>query len=289
MSIRQLKISKSITSRDSISLGKYLQEISKLKMLLPADEAELCRRTREGDPAALEQLVKANLRFVVSVAKQYQGQGLSLGDMVNEGNIGLMNAARKFDETRGFRFISFAVWWIRQEIVRAITQQSELIRMPANKCILRGRIRKMNALLEQQLDRPPTSEELAEGLQLPEEDIIDIMGSGEKVVSLDSPLSEEDESGGVLDIIENPEAEKADHGLCHSDSLKTELSRHLSLLNNRQKETICYFFGIEGHVSLSIEEISRKFQLTPERVRQIKEKALETLRKGCNQQLLKSF
>lgn len=289
MRLRQLKITNSVTTRDSISLNKYLQEIGKLKTISPEEEVTLCERIRNGESHALDILVRANLRFVVSVAKQYQGQGLELADLVNEGNIGMIYAAKKFDETRGFRFISYAVWWIRQEIIRAISQQSQAIREPMNKILLRNKVRRATNQMEQQLDRQPTTEELSEALHIPVEDIGEIQVRNTKMLSLDAPLSDEEDGGSLADTIINTNAEDTDSNLSKSESLGTEIKRHLGLLSDRQKDTICYFFGIGGNDPMSLEEISRKFELTPERVRQIKDKALQKLRTTGNTRVLMSF
>jgi RNA polymerase primary sigma factor len=289
MSMRQLKISKSITARESVSFSKYMVEIGKVKMVTPEEEIFLCREIKEGNKAALDKLVKANLRFVVSVAKQYQGQGLSLCDLVNEGNIGLIHAAKKFDDTRGFRFISFAVWWIRQEILQAISQKSQIIRLPFNKRVLLNKIKKASSSLEQQLDRSPSADELAEAMNMEVEEIDDLTGISGKHVSLDSPIGDDDESGCLLDTVENPEDESAEDYLDHTASLKIEIDRHLKMLTERQKETICYFFGIGENRSMSLEDIGQKFDLTPERVRQIKDKALQKLKASGNFQVLRSF
>lgn len=289
MSIRQLKITNSITPRDSISLTRYLQEIGKLKTITPDAEAALCQRIRNGDQAAIDQLVKANLRFVVSVAKQYNGHGLSLSDLVNEGNIGLLQAARKFDETRGFRFISFAVWWIRQEIVKAIAQQSKTIRVPVNKTLLRSKIRKATNQLEQVLERAPSTGELSDYLHCPEEDICDTLKTGERVISLDEPIGDDEESGCIADTIPHTDSDETDAGVDKRESLRTEIQRHLGLLNERQQQTIRYFFGIGEACSLSLDEIAERFDLTTERVRQIRDKAIQILRTSGNYRLLKSY
>jgi len=288
MSLRQLKITKSITQRESISLNKYLQEIGKLKTITAEEEAEVCKRTREGDPLAYEKLVKANLRFVVSVAKQFQGHGLSLADLVNEGNLGLLYAARKFDETRGFRFISYAVWWIRQEIVRAISQHSQQIRLPVNKTLLRNRIRKMQQVLEQQMDRPASIVELSDAMNLPEEEITDALIRDFKLKSLDEPVGEEDD-GCLADMIRHPESEETENRINTISSLQTDISRHLQSLNERQRQTLCFLYGIGGNEPMTLEEISRKFELTPERIRQIRDKALQLLRTNGNFRLLRSY
>lgn len=288
MSLRQLKITNSVTARDSISLNKYLQEIGKIKMISPDEETALCSRVREGDRCALEKLVKANLRFVVSVAKQYQGNGIPLADLVNEGNIGLVKAARKFDETRGFRFISFAVWWIRQEIVQSVARQAQVIRLPLNKSVLISKIRKASLTLEQELQRQADPEEIAEFLNINVEDVRDAMGIVERTLSLDAPLGEDDDNSCLADMIADNGTADADESLVHGDSLKTEIIRRLNMLNDRQKETICCFFGIGGK-SMTLEDIATRFQLTTERVRQIKEKALEKLKASCNFKVLKEY
>lgn len=289
MSLHQLKITRSVTTRESISLNKYLKEIGKLDTITPEEEVKLCQRIRKGDTCATDQLVKANLRFVVSVAKQFQGQGLQLADMINEGNIGLIYAAKKFDETRGFRFISFAVWWIRQEIIRAISQQSRIIREPMHKTLLRGKIRKTTLQIEQELDRQPSLDELSEILHVPEKDIDEILVRSQQMMSLDAPILGDEDGGCLADRIGNPNAGETDGQLAKGESLRTEISRHLGLLNDRQKETLCYFFGIGGIEPMSLDEISQKFQLTTERVRQIKDKALQKLRATGNSQVLLSY
>lgn len=289
MRLRQLKISNSITSRDSISITRYLQEIGKIKTITPEEETRLCQNIKKGDKQALDTLVKANLRFVVSVAKQYQGFGLSLSDMVNEGNIGLIKAARKFDETKGFRFISFAVWWIRQEIVQALSQQSDIIRMPMNKRVLLNRIKKERVAMEQELNRTPDPEEIAEMMNLPASQVSELLAADEKTVSLDTPLNDDDESGSLHDVLTSNDPDVIETTICHRQSLTTELSRHFRLLNKRQKETLYGLFGLGDQQELSIEALSRKFDLTPERVRQIREKALQILRTNCNFQTLRSY
>jgi RNA polymerase primary sigma factor len=222
------------------------------------------------------------------VAKQYQGQGLALSDLVNEGHIGLIHAARRFDETRGFKFISFAVWWIRQQILQAISQQSQMIRVPLNRSLLRNRIRKASALLEQELGRAPSEEELAEEMNMPLYEINDALSISGKHISLDSPIGENDDDS-LLETIENPNADSAEGELLNGISLKTEISRHLQLLNEKQKQTICYFFGIGMESPMTLEDIARKFDLTPERIRQIKDKALMKLRTSCNFQVLRTY
>ena len=286
--MRQLKISRSITSRESESLDKYLREISRLEMLSPDQESQLFVRIRNGEKEALDQLTKANLRFVVSVAKQYQGQGLSLSDLINEGNIGLINAAARFDETKGFKFISYAVWWIRQNILTALANDADVIRMPMNKRVLGNRIQKANALLEQTLERPASMEEIAEILQIDPQEVSSRMTSGQRPVSLDSPMSEDDE-GSLLDILENPDGVNSYEAESHNGSLQTELGRAMRQLNKRQRETICYFFGIGMDAPLCLEEIARRFDLTVERVRQIKDKALQLLKSSVSRKLLRGF
>src|SRR5918995_301255 len=230
--MRQLKISKQITNRESQSLDKYLQEIGKVDLLTPDEEVELAKRIKEGDQIALEKLTKANLRFVVSVAKQYQNQGLSLGDLINEGNLGLIKAAQRFDETRGFKFISYAVWWIRQSILQALAEQARIVRLPLNKVGLTNRIQKTYSLLEQEFEREPSAEELAEALDMDIEEVSASMGISARHVSMDSPMSDGEENT-LLDVLENPNAEKTDGDLVHKESLKTEIERSLTTLTER--------------------------------------------------------
>ena len=286
--MRQLKISKSITNRESPSLEKYLQEIGKLDLVSPEEEVRLCGLIKKGDKNALEKLVKGNLRFVVSVAKQYQGHGLSLPDLINEGNMGLITAAEKFDETKGFRFISFAVWWIRQNMLQAIAMHARMVRLPINKVALKNRIQKTHAILEQELGRAPSTEEMAESMGLDAEEVTFSLTSGHQHVSLDVPMTEE-EDGSLLDKIVNPNAESADNKINHKESLQKELKRAFQELNDRQRETICYFFGIGVEYPMSLDDIARKFSLTPERVRQIKDKALTKLRTGKNFDMLRTY
>ena len=288
MSMRQLKITKSITTRDEASIEKYLQEIGKMSLLTPEDEAILARLIKQGDQTALDRLVKANLRFVVSVAKQYQGQGLPLSDLINEGNIGLIKAAQRFDDTRGFKFISFAVWWIRQNILFALAEQAKLVRVPLNRVTLGSRIRRTQSLLEQQLERQPTADELAEAMDIKLEEVQNTMGLGEKHLSLDTPAAENEETC-LIDLIKNPNADEADGELSYKESLQQELSRTLQILPERQRETLCYFFGIGVERSFSLDDIAGKYNLTTERVRQIKDKALAKLRVIANFDLLKGF
>lgn len=286
--MRQLKISKSITNRESPSVEKYLQEIGKVSLISPEEEALLFARAKKGDRAAFEKIVKANLRFVVSVAKQYQGHGLSLPDLINEGNLGLIRAVEKFDDTRGFKFISFAVWWIRQNIIQAIAMQARMVRLPINKVSLKGRIQKTQSILEQQLDRTPSAEEIAEALDMDVEDVTASLSTGSQHLSLDLPISE-DEDNTLIDTIANTNAESVDLKVNHNESLKTELERAFQTLNEKQRQTICYFFGIGIDHPMSLDDIAKKFDLTPERVRQIKDKAITKLRLNKNQDLLRSF
>jgi RNA polymerase primary sigma factor len=286
--MRQLKISKSITNRESQSLEKYLQEISKVELITPEQEVQLAVRIKEGDQRALDKLVKCNLRFVVSVAKQYQNQGLTLPDLINEGNLGLIKAAIRFDETRGFKFISYAVWWIRQSILQALAEQSRIVRLPLNKVGLSNRIAKAYQQLEQEFEREPSAEELAYILEVPLEEVRATMGVGLRHVSMDSPISE-GEDGTLADMMENPNAEKTDDNLVHHESLRQEIQRSLQALTDRQKSVLCYFFGIGVENALSLEDIGAKFHLTRERVRQIKDKAITKLRSTSRCRHLKVY
>lgn len=288
MSMRQLKITKSITNRESQSLEKYLQEIGKVELISPEEEVKLARLIKQGDQKALDRLTKANLRFVVSVAKQYQNQGLSLPDLINEGNLGLIKAAQRFDETRGFKFISYAVWWIRQSILQSLAEQARIVRLPLNKVGLTNRIQKTYSLLEQELEREPSTEELAEALEMDIEEVAASMGISARHVSVDTPLSE-GEDNTLLDVLINPNAEKTDGLLDHDESLKTEIERSLTTLTERQKEVICYFFGIGVDHPMSLEDIGEKFSLTRERVRQIKDKAITKLRTTNRCKQLRTF
>lgn len=288
MSMRQLKITKSITNRESQSLEKYLQEIGKVELITPEEEVRLAALIRQGDQRSLDRLTKANLRFVVSVAKQYQNQGLSLPDLINEGNVGLIKAAQRFDETRGFKFISYAVWWIRQSILQALAEQSRIVRLPLNKVGLTNRIQKAFSTLEQQFEREPSAEELAEMLQMDLEEVSATLGISARHVSMDTPLSEGEDST-LIDVLENPNAEKTDGDLDHKESLKTEIDRSLKTLTERQKEVICYFFGIGVDHPMSLEDIGEKFNLTRERVRQIKDKAITKLRTTNRCKLLRTY
>ncbi len=288
MSMRQLKITKSITNRESQSLEKYLQEIGKVELITPEEEVKLATLIKQGDQRALDRLTKANLRFVVSVAKQYQNQGLSLPDLINEGNLGLIKAAQRFDETRGFKFISYAVWWIRQSILQALAEQSRIVRLPLNKVGLTNRIQKAYSLLEQQFEREPSAEELAEVLDMDLEEVASTLGINARHVSVDTPLSEGEENT-LLDVMENPNADKTDGELVHTESLKTEIDRSLKTLTERQKEVICFFFGIGVDHPMSLEDIGEKFNLTRERVRQIKDKAITKLKTSQRCKLLRTY
>ena len=288
MSMRQLKITKSITNRESQSLEKYLQEIGKVELITPEEEVRLAAKIRQGCQHSLDRLTKANLRFVVSVAKQYQNQGLSLPDLINEGNLGLIKAAQRFDETRGFKFISYAVWWIRQSILQALAEQSRIVRLPLNKVGLTNRIQKAFSALEQQFEREPSAEELAEMLDMDLDEVSASLSISSRHVSMDTPLSE-GEDNTLMDVLENPNAEKTDNELDHKESLKTEIDRSLKTLTERQKEVICYFFGIGVDHPMSLEDIGEKFNLTRERVRQIKDKAITKLRTTNRCKLLKTY
>ena len=284
--MRQLKITKSITNRDSTSLEKYLQEIGHEERVTVEEEAELARRIREGDRAALEKLTRANLRFVVSVAKQYQNQGLSLPDLINEGNLGLIKAAEKFDETRGFKFISYAVWWIRQSILQAIAEQSRIVRLPLNQV---GSVNKINKALnkfEQENERRPSVEEIADEVGLPQDKIADAMKVSGRHVSVDAPFVE-GEDNGLLDVIANEDSPMADKTLV-AESLRKEVERVLGTLNERERNVIEAFFGI-NQPEMTLEEIGVKYGLTRERVRQIKEKAIRRLRHNTKNNLLKTY
>ena len=286
--MRQLKITKSITNRESQSLEKYLQEIGKVELITPEEEVRLAGLIKQGDQRALDRLTKANLRFVVSVAKQYQNQGLSLPDLINEGNLGLIKAAQRFDETKGFKFISYAVWWIRQSILQAIAEQARIVRLPLNKVGLTNRIHKAFSQLEQEFEREPSAEELAELLNMELDEVQSSLGINLRHISMDTPLSEGEEST-LYDVLENKNAEKTDGELTHNQSLKTEIDRSLQTLTERQKEVNCFFFGIGVDHPLSLEDIGERFNLTRERVRQIKDKAILKLRSHQKGDLLRSY
>lgn len=288
MSMRQLKITKSITNRESQSLEKYLQEIGKVDLISPEEEVELAQRIKEGDGSALERLTKANLRFVVSVAKQYQNQGLSLSDLINEGNLGLIKAAQRFDETRGFKFISYAVWWIRQSILQALAEQSRIVRLPLNKVGLTNKINKAYTQLEQEFEREPSSEELALLLEIELDEVESTLGIATRHISVDAPFADGDEST-LLDILENHNSAKVDNDIDFNESLQIEIHRSLSTLTEKQREVLKLYFGIGLEHPVSLEDIGEKFGLTRERVRQIKDKAITKLRTTNKCQLLKYF
>ncbi len=286
--MRQLKITKSITNRESQSLEKYLQEIGKVDLLTPEEEVELAKRIKSGDQAALEKLTKANLRFVVSVAKQYQNQGLSLSDLINEGNLGLIKAAQRFDETRGFKFISYAVWWIRQSILQALAEQSRIVRLPLNKVGSLNKINKAFSELEQAFEREPSAEELAEQLEIPTEEVETTLGVAARHVSMDAPfVTGEDNS--LLDVLENGTTGNTDSELEYKQSLRKEIERSLSTLTERQCDVIKLYFGIGVEHPMSLEDIGDKFGLTRERVRQIKDKAINKLRSASRSKLLRHY
>jgi len=285
--MRQLKISKQITNRESQSLDKYLQEIGKVDLLTPDEEVDLAVRIRNGDQMALEKLTKANLRFVVSVAKQYQNQGLSLGDLINEGNLGLIKAAQRFDETRGFKFISYAVWWIRQSILQALAEQSRIVRLPLNRVGSLNKISKTFSELEQKYEREPSPEELAEVLEVTTTEVVDTMKISGRHVSVDAPFVQGEENS-LLDVLENDMEEEPDLELMN-DSLRREVQRALSTLTQRESDVITLYFGLNGEHAMTLEEIGENFNLTRERVRQIKEKAIRRLRHTSRSKSLKPY
>lgn len=284
--MRQLKITKSITNRESMSLDKYLQEIGNEELLTPEEEVELAQRIRKGDKKALERLTRANLRFVVSVAKQYQTQGIGLPDLINEGNMGLIKAAKRFDETRGFKFISYAVWWIRQSILQAIAAQGRLIRLPANQIGVVNKITRILNKFEQENERIPNIDELAHEVDLSEEHIEDALSLSFRQVSMDSPFKN-DEGVSLLDVMPSTNVPSTDKSLV-DESLKEEISRALKILSEREQKVLCAYYGI-GQLEMSLEEIGDKFGLSRERVRQIKEKAIRNLRKAGNNKTLRVY
>jgi len=284
--MRQLKITKSITNRESASLDKYLQEIGKEELITVEEEVELAQRIKKGDQIALEKLTKANLRFVVSVAKQYQNQGLSLPDLINEGNLGLIKAAEKFDETRGFKFISYAVWWIRQSILQALAEQSRIVRLPLNQVGSLNKINKAFSRFEQQHERKPSADELAIELELPAEKVADTLRVSGRHISVDAPFVE-GEANSLLDVLVNSDSPNADRELMN-ESLSREIDRALYTLTDRERDIIKLFFGISCQ-EMTLEEIGEKFGLTRERVRQIKEKAIRRLRHTSRSKLLKTY
>lgn len=282
-----MKITKQFTNRESQSLDKYLQEIGKVDLLTPDEEIELAIRIRKNDQRALEKLVKANLRFVVSVAKQYQNQGLTLGDLINEGNLGLIKAARRFDETRGFKFISYAVWWIRQSILQALAEQSRIVRLPLNRVGALNKIGKAYSNLEQEYEREPSAHELAQELDMDINEISDTLKISGRAVSMDAPFTQGEENR-LLDILENEEQPSPDQTLM-SESLRREIERALSTLSEREAEVVKLYFGLNKEHSLTLEEIGERFNLTRERVRQIKEKAIKRLRHASRSKNLRSY
>ena len=285
--MRQLKITHSITNRDIKSLDKYLQDICSEELLTPEEEVRLAQRIKAGDQEALDRLTKANLRFVVSVAKQYQNQGLSLPDLINEGNVGLIKAAKRFDETRGFKFISYAVWWIRQSILQAIAENSRIVRLPSNQLGALNKLKKEISKLEQQLERPPSEEELADMLDIPEDKIKAIMGISGRHVSIDAPLAS-DEDVNFVDVLPNEDTPPTDNKLMQ-ESLSQEIERCLSTLTEYEREVIKMYFGIGLPHPLSLDEIAMKFNLTRERVRQIKEKGIKRLKTSSKSKHLKAY
>ena len=285
--MRQLKITKSITNRESASLDKYLQEIGREELITAEEEVQLAKKIRDGDQRSLEKLTRANLRFVVSVAKQYQNQGLSLPDLINEGNLGLIKAARRFDETRGFKFISYAVWWIRQSILQALAEQSRIVRLPLNQVGSLNKINKAYSKLEQEFEREPTPEALANLMDLPQDKITDTMKVSGRHVSMDAPLASGEEST-LMDVIANSDSPRADAALMN-ESLSREIDRALSTLTERERDVVKLFFGIGINHGLTLEEIGAKFDLTRERVRQIKEKAVRRLRHSSRSKLLQQY
>ncbi len=285
--MRQLKITKSITNRESQSLDKYLQEISKEELITADEEVTLAQRIKQGDQIALEKLIKSNLRFVISVAKQYQNQGLTLPDLINEGNLGLIKAAQRFDETRGFKFISYAVWWIRQSILQALAEQSRIVRLPLNQVGSLNKLNKTFSKLEQQYERAPSTSELAAELDITQDKVNDTLKVGGRHVSMDAPF-QEGEDNSLLDVLINSDSPNADIDLM-SESLHREIKRSLSTLSEREREVIILFFGIGMKHGLTLEEIGTKFDLTRERVRQIKEKAIRRLRQTSRSKILKTY
>lgn len=285
--MRQLKITHQITNRDSESLERYLQEIGKVELLTPEQEAELAKRIKTGDQAALESLTKANLRFVVSVAKQYQNQGLTLSDLINEGNVGLIKAAKRFDETKGFKFISYAVWWIRQSIMQSLVEQSRMVRLPLNKIGSYNRLNKLVANFEQEFEREPTNDELADLLNVSVKDIKEMLKGITRHMSMDAPIGDSDEST-MKDLMVDEGDNKPDKTLI-TDSLRSDIIRVMSVLSRRDAEIVACFFGINGRTQMNLDEIGEKFDLTRERVRQIKEKAIRRLRKTRSRNSLKTY
>lgn len=285
--MRQLKITKSITNRESASVDKYLQDIGKVDLITPDVEVELASRIKQGDQVALEKLIKANLRFVVSVAKQYQNQGLSLPDLINEGNLGLIKAAKRFDHTKGFKFISYAVWWIRQSILQALAEHSRVIRLPLNKIGSLSKIKKVYSELEQQYEREPSAGELAQAMDLPEFKVKEALSVSGRHVSFDAPF-QDGETGSLLDVLPNLDSPKTDQVVL-SESLNTEIERSLDTLTDRQKDVVKLYFGIGVKHEMSLAEIGEKYGISRERVRQIKDKALRRLKHSARNKHLKAY
>jgi RNA polymerase primary sigma factor len=286
--MRQLKITKQVTNRETASLDKYLQEIGRESLVTAEEEVELAKKIKAGDQAALERLTRANLRFVISVSKQYQNQGLSLPDLINEGNLGLIKAAQRFDETRGFKFISYAVWWIRQSILQALAEQSRIVRLPLNKIGSINKINKTFAELEQRFERPPTSEELALELDMSVEDINQALKNTSRHISMDAPMGDEDDSSSMYEVMQSDDSPRPDKELIH-DSLRTEIERSLTTLSVRESDVVRLYYGLNGNHPHTLEEIGVRFDLTRERVRQIKEKAIRRLKHTSRSRLLKSY
>ena len=285
--MRQLKITKQVTNRETASLDKYLQEIGKVDLITADEEVELAQRIKAGDQRALEKLTKANLRFIVSVAKQYQNQGLTLPDLINEGNLGLIKAAQRFDETRGFKFISYAVWWIRQSILQALAEQSRIVRLPLNKIGSINKINKMYALLEQSNERPPSAEEIAKELDMTVNDVKESMKNSGRHLSMDAPLVEGEDSN-LYDVLRSGESPNPDRELIH-ESLQTEIERALETLTPREADVVRLYFGLGDQHPMTLEEIGETFDLTRERVRQIKEKAIRRLKHTSRSKILKTY
>lgn len=285
--MRQLKIQKQITNRENASLDKYLQEIAKVELITAEEEVILAVRIREGDQVALDKLTRANLRFVVSVAKQYQNQGLGLGDMISEGNLGLIKAAQRFDETRGFKFISYAVWWIRQSIMQAIAEHARLVRLPLNRISSLGKIHRALMMLEQKYEREPTNEEIASQLEMTAEEVAKNLELRNRHISMDAPFAQSEE-GSLMDVMIDEDSTTPEESLMF-DSLQIEVRRALNTLTQREREVVVYFFGLEGQAVLTLDEIGQQLGLTRERVRQIKEKAVRRLRHTNRSKTLKPY
>ncbi|MFT7614661.1 MAG: RNA polymerase primary sigma factor [Parvicellaceae bacterium] len=287
--MRQLKITKQVTNRETASLDKYLQEIGRVDLITAEEEVELARKIKDGDQVALEKMVKANLRFVVSVSKQYQNQGLTLPDLINEGNLGLIKAAQRFDETRGFKFISYAVWWIRQSILQALAEQSRIVRLPLNKIGSINKINKAFATLEQKFERPPNADELAEMLDLTPQEVKQSLRNAGRHVSMDAPLKDGDESSSnMYEVLQSGDSPSPEKGLM-TESLRREIERSLSTLTTREADVVRLYFGLNGKHPMTLEEIGERFDLTRERVRQIKEKAIRRLKHTSRSKILKTY